>query len=501
MKVKSLFITIVLNVFLMLFASVLLEYINLSERFTALENTVQVALDSSIGVATGSEEMFTDEFQRYVSSFASDDSNRVTYSTTLLWRGNKFHQVNSYALSYFYKEHGRLPINANELVHMSYGGSDQLKFYFEWLYGSAGADYTNEDLQWANRNNELIRAYNNISPRGDSRNENFYNYYKKVGIHQKTVGYLKERSDESAYKLTLKEYPNLINMGFEWMHEYNSVNSDFTADNFTSTVKMGKSYGNNNNTQYYLTPMSLGVTYVPIEILKPCMLANLETLVRLNRLASGNTFNNANEADKSDFLDTLNSANECVETSVYVGGNQHREHVHTDGENIITDGQIEYDLSTVQTKVDYFFVDFGDSNRSRNQVLLSKVHGCISYAEYKNYSQASVAYGVGGANTQSNLRKVTLDHWREQDSVLNNPDGAYVDKYKAVKDGRVIARVSVKLKVHVPYQSSIMQWMCERSGNRGHFGIKMYNPSTGRVERSKDGVWYSYTTYFMQSRS
>ena len=60
---------------------------------------------------------------------------------------------------------------------------------------------------------------------------------------------------------------------------------------------------------------------------------------------------------------------------------------------------------------------------------------------------------------------------------------------------------SAKIKVHVPYQSAIMQWMCERSGIPGHYDIKLWGGTdTGRVKLYRDGLWYQYTTYFMKSR-
>lgn len=509
MRVKSLLIVIVLNVFFMLISSVMLEYVNLAERFTNLENTFQVALDSAIGVATGSEEMFSDQFQRSLSSFASNGDNSVTYSTTLLWRNNKFHQLNSYALSYYYYLNGKLPNNASDLDNIGIKADNQLRFYYEWLYDETGSDYDSGELYWANRNNTLLDTYSNEGARPTyfkNNNRNFYDYYNKVGYMQRTAGYVKQKQEDS-YSLEMETFPTLLNMGFAWMETYRqdgsklpvswtSNDSDVTTDNFTSSVHYGKSYRGIKNTQYFLTPMALGVTYVPVEVLKPTMLANLETLVRLSRISGGTDF----DITKVDVVKTLNDADKCVTTQVWQDPNKPKLHDKQSGENIITDGYIEYDLNSLQVKVDYFYVDFGSSNKSRNSILISKLNGCISYAEDKRYDVPTVDRTNESDNRQEKLRARTLDKFLEQDSAKKVTDSTWVSTYDSVRHGRIVARISAKVKIHVPYQSSIMQWMCERSGNPGHYDIKLFDPATGKVINDSDGLWYQYTTYYMQSR-
>ena len=522
MRVKSLLLTIVINVFLMLFASILMEYVNLSERFSTLENTFQIALDSAIGVATGSEEMFSDEFNELqLSSYASgEDTDISAFSTTLLWRGNRFFQVNSYSLSQFYQANGRLPVTAGEMMTLT---DNSVKDVFEWLYGPAESDYNHSSLTWANRNYNTRQAYSMLfgasgssSSRGTKGhyNQDFVNYYKYVGSYQNTAGYLKRKNGNSYY-LQMMRYPTLYNMGFDWMTQGNpnvnpgaeristSVDSDFTADNFVSTLKVGKLYHGmyGKNTSYFLTPMSLDVTYIPVEVLKPVMLANLETLVRLNKIASGNGWSTV-ASGSGDYVDILNSADDCASTSVYhenKSGDEYAHHQVKDDELIVSDGNVEYDLNSLKVKVDYFYVDFGDTRfENRNEVLISKLQGCLSAWETSNSKSDDV--NVDGA-TQNSLRRETLAHFREQDSSKSVTDSTYWSSYQGVKDQRIVARVSAKIKVHVPYQSAIMQWMCERSGIPGHYDIKLWGGTdTGRVKLYRDGLWYQYTTYFMKSR-
>ena len=498
MRVKSLFIVMVLNSFLMLLSSVLMEYASLADRFSALENTFQVALDSSIGIATGAEEMFSDKFQATISSYASNTSGQeVTYATTLIWVGGRFHQVNSYALAKFYKEHNRLPETIGEVNQLpNILGSDQLATIHTWLYGVGGNDYSDPSLSWANRNTKILDEASSDSPRPTPSqagatfvNQDFKGYYQNVGKYQKTVGYLKEKTGDSSYTLSLSTYPTLINMGFSWMDSLNQVTSTKTADNFTSVYHHGKSYRGVSNTLYYFTPASLGVTYVPIDILKPMMVANLDTLVRLNHVSGSN----------SDRLKAANltEAGDCSKTSVY-HTNMSTPAAHNVGSNekIVSDGNIEYDLNSVQVRVEYFYVDFSNA---ANATLVSKMSGTISAAQMNRYSAGTVNVTTSN-NHESNLRTETFRLFNERDSAKQTNDPAWVNAYNSVRGGRIIARVSARVKIHVPYRSSIMQWMCERSGNPGHYDIKLYDNTTGRVVNDSDGLWYEYTTYYMQSR-
>lgn len=498
MRVKSLFIVMVLNAFLMLMTSVLMEYASLADRFGALENTFQVALDSSIGVATGAEEMFSDKFQATISSYASNTSGQeVTYATTLIWVGGKFHQVNSYALAKFYADNGRMPQTIGEVNMLpNVLGSDQLATIHAWLYGKAGNDYSDPSLSWANRNTKILDEASGDSPRptpGQTGaafvNQGFRNYYNYVGKYQKTVGYLKEKTGDSTYTLSLSTYPTLINMGFSWMDNLNRVTSDKTADNFTSVYHHGKSYRGVSNTLYYFTPASLGVTYIPVEVLKPMMIANLDTLARLNHVSGSN----------SDRLKAANltEAGQCSTTSVYHNG-MTTPAAHNVGstEKIVSDGNIEYDLNSVKVRVEYFYVDF---KQPSNKVLLSKLAGTVSAAQLHQYSTGNVMM-TSSDNHESNLRNATFTLFNERDSAKQTNDPAWVNAYESVRGGRIVARVSARVKIHVPYRSSIMQWMCERSGNPGHYDIKLYDNTTGRVVNDSDGLWYEYTTYYMQSR-
>ena len=516
MKWKQLFFTIVLNIFLMLMMSIFLEYSNLTERFVSVEDTVQEALDLAISASVHSEEFFTEKYQNKLMSYAgvgSYGNDQTAAATTLVFLqdSGEFEQLNTYQFAEWYQYYRRLPRSSdiNEITrigeHDRYG---LVGHVFEWLYGRAGSSYNSAGLAYANRNSAKQFEYYYESLSRGRTNSNFCDYYQSVGHMQQTTGYLKAAYGSDSYKLQLMNYPVLANMGLDWMDGLNSADSTVTSDNLCSSLHVGKSRLSQLNTYYFLTPASLGVTYIPVEVLKPVLVANMDTIVRLNRL--GQT---SKEARSADAIATLKGASNCVNTSVYdynlahdayenmdteylVDADGHAVHIKSDyEENIVTDGLVEYDLSTLQVKVDYFYHDFSDMSEESAK-LISKLNGTLT------------PDGAGGVTGESALRMATLQAFIDQDTseFVSSFGGAsfYNDGYKSVSKGRVIARVTAKVKVHVPYQSAILQWASYMFTGTKHFDIKRFDPDTGQAFHTvsdSDGLWYQYTTYFCSSRS
>lgn len=518
MKWKQMLFTIVLNIFLMLMVSIMMEYSNLSERFVAIEDTVQEALDQAIMASVHSEEFFSEQYQGKLMSYAgveSGSSDTTVEATTLVWcRGaQKFVQLNTYQFAEWSSSNDySLPsTNADVGIISGIGTSDRyglVGHVYEWLYGGAGSDYTNASLAYANRNSARIAEYTAegtkaSGTRRNTANTDFKAFYDQVGNMQQTAGYLKECvSGTTSYKLSLVTYPVLQNMGLSWMGGYTSASSTITGDNLCSSLHIGKSRAGSKSTYYFLTPSSLGVTYVPVEVLKPVFKANLDTITRLNKL--GGTKVNSNTSTAKDIL---SSADYCVDTSVYdfnaergryTSGRTNTGHVaHTPaaGEMIVSDGLVEFDLNSIQVKVDYFYHDFSDSS-AKSALLISKLNGTLT------------PDGAGGSTTETALRNATLAAFQNQDtSRYVNPfsvAGNYYNAYETIGKGRVIARVTAKVKVHVPYQSGILQWASYMFTGTNHFDIKRFDPTTGSAFTTlaeSDGLWYQYTTYFCTSRS
>lgn len=505
MKWKSMFILIVLNIFVMLLVTVTAEYVNLGDRFVTVEDTVQEALDSAISTSTRSEEFFTEKVQAEMQSYGITSGKTTSYAETTLWlRGSEqFLTGNTYVLAKYYEENGRFPNTLGEYQTFNTQFTDsvfgQAGAVYKWLYGNIDSDYTNSNLTcWANRSTSRLKEYNSYSSSGGrdatpSGGQNFKAFYQSVGKYQQTVGYLKHRvGDTSQYKLGLETYPVLANMGFEYMQNYNKTTSNVTSDNFTSTYHVGKATNGQKKTVYFLTPTSLGVTYIPTEVLKPTFLANLDTLVRLRMLGSDPT-----TTASSDIKATMKQANTCAATNVYSVGSNHITHTPSStSENIVSDGDVEFDLSTAKVKVDYFYINFGDTSlRTRTETIVSKINGAVQ------------SYNSSGSPTlnEKDSRKQTLNSFINQTNdtsrlVQNFGGQSLKDNYENVRNGRIVARVSVKIKCHVPYKSSILQWMAQKTGTN-HFDIKSYDPEHLEAIDGSDGLWFKYTTYYCTSRT
>lgn len=502
----------------------MMEYTDLTERFADIEETVQESLDSAIESSVRSEEFFSSSYQEAITSYASvgDGSKATTDISTLCWIESEkaFRHLNTYSLAMFYKNNGHLPKDSSSVAtcesYLNGSAMGGVAKVYDFLYGEPASDYNNSSLLWANRNTSRREEYNNASSLGIetsrsnsamSYNSNFKEYYDNIGKLQETTAYLKEHEGGTdTYKLRAKTFPLLANMGFAWMHSYNRVDSDYTNDNLTSTAHIGKSRLGHKRTIYFLTPASLGVTYIPVEVLKPTFLATLDSMTRLNKLGG------VNQATSTDaqVTDTLASASNCITPKVHhsaygaISGSdgstgtlgatitQNKTHAKSSSdEDIVTDGLIEFDKSTAKVKVDYFYLDFGNSSiRNSAEKIISRLNGCVQ--TYDNMYNESTG------------RQKTLDLFLNEDSgtSVNNITswGSFASSYGNTKNGRIVARVSVKIKVHVPYQSAVMQWMCERTGTH-HYDIKLWNASSNRVDLSSDGIWYKYTTYYCTSRS
>ena len=517
MKIKSFLIVFVCNIFLMLMFSVLFEYINLTERFESLETSIRRSLESAVETAVATEEMFTDKFQQEIASVAlGNKGNDTLYATTLLWRDGRWYQVNSYQFAQWYDNTGRMPKNSADMSAISRVGvadGDLLSSTYNWLYGGVDSDYEHNDLAWANRSSYIKKQYNEMSSRGfttggRSPSTELRLFYDNVGKYQNTMGYLKKlkkiTSTLKLFELELLPYPTLLNMGVVLDEKYNGTSEDvveYTSDNFSSSYHVGKVYNESvetvKNTIYYLTPASLGVTYIPTEVLKPIFLANLETTARLQKFGGGNY----ERSSSIEIANGLNSADECLSLSVFEGepgSRVQREHDVTDYEDIITDGMVEYDLNSAKVKVDYFYVDFNRVSDVSGQTILTRVDGTIP-----NKSTSGANRGFLGYNDPMSLRLKTLEMFRDKelDSMYKVwEDAGEAEEYDKIRGGRIIARVSVKIKVHVPYQSAILQWLCNMDDDNPHFGVRMWDTSSNNVYRDESGLWFQYTTYYSQTR-
>ena len=499
MRWKTLLVPIVLNIFLLLSVELLSEYLDLHQRFATIEDTVQEALDSAISSAVGSEELFTSKYQEDISSYGVASSSQRGVGTTegrsLVWVEDegKFAKVNTYLLAKYYELYGRLPLTQADINTLnSYDGGSingQTGDIYTWLYGEHGTDYADDSLRWANRNYGRVQEYKDTYglSRG-SMSADFEDYYNAVGKYQLTTGYLKTKEGTNSFEMKPYIFPTLINMGFRGMHPYNDESSLVTHDNFTSTYHVGKAVGTSIRTMYYLTPASLGVTYIPVKVLKPAFISSVDTVARLNLIGGSNV--------KGFGTDTARQASKWVDTNVYDNGvRQASDGGSTD--RIVSDGLAQFDLDTAQVKVDYFAIDFNAGGISKDALekVVTKVNGAVQTYTTTGKSQLNLAES----------RKHTLSAFIDEDNDTQTKltaDPEFRSMYEKTRNTRIVARVSVRIKVYVPYKSPLMQWMVHRfQPSNKHYSIKRYDPRAGRAVVDDEGVWYQYTTYYITSRS
>lgn len=679
MKVKWLLATILLNIFAVLFVSIIVEYNSLTTRFQGLENNISTALDTAVDTSMMSEEFFSDGFdERYYSyaltenaSAAKQDTSKanvpsMSYSKIFLYRGGKWIAGNTYVMSYAYQKNGTFPstqeeidairddfINANSA---NYTGAEDTNegingraSVFSWLYGSVGQWYTSPELKkWSSTNKTTEAEYKSLGigfgdnnqlsandyegdedadgvytqgeqslltssssdykykavwnadegTKGLTPTSDFSAFYNTIGQLPSSVSAVKARvksGGNDTFKVVTVKYPTLWNMGLsfngtQWFNKNNSTNtkkfsnysytykdpvsggdpvsytepneiptntSNLMSDNWCASYHVGKQKTNKSGTVtakksiYMFTPMSLGVTYVPLKVTKPVFLANLENILRLGRL-KGVGVQNFTDSNK----EALEGANNHLETFVYPISNSmdadanfqseddvdsdeaanidsDRTHVAHDTEedttyiegktDYLTDGQIEYDMTSAKFKVDYFWVDFSNPD---NYDIVNRCIGAKPYTgntsslkdSVKALKGTSVGGNVGGTDTSYNY----YGRWDE-----------YAARDNADRNYRVVAKITVRMRIQVPYQAPIMQWgrylYDTISGNSSHehFGIKQIyrgddpnyigdesaddeditdgdhsetSSSEITINNEADGLWYQYTTYRAISR-
>ena len=546
-------IFIVLNIFLMLFSSVAFEYIDLEKRLNNITTVVNEAGESAVNISTKSEELFTSKYLDNVTSYGIANPNcpihkntyyKVSTNTLLFDNLGNAHKVGAYALAVYYcKNNEKMPTTLsdfNELDRLE--NSLPTEDIYEFLFGEDGTEFFDDNLIWANKNSSIyiqwhnksvftqnvktrlmntksVNAYSNTGKCAEYND--FDSFAKHVYNTVYTNGILKEYNSDytSNYNLDYVSYPALLNMGLKFRSNsspsidiYNSSNSKikkvssipwntllsttskYTNDYFVSSFHVGKvrqfgagRYSSRSGSmggmysKYFLTPHSLGVTYVPLSVLKPNFIALLKTKIQLNKVSGGEI-----ESAK-DLKTVIQESIGCLDTDVYdttsgVVANESQKHVTDSDEDIINDGDIEYDLNSIKVKVEYFDCDF--YNEDEIDEVINRIEGAVPYQSLDSARKNLV-------DTETRYNKVMVDG-------------------KNLSGKRVVAKVTYKIKVHVPYHSTILQLMCHKDSNSAHYDIRRFIPDSNDVVRQDENanyadmknsdVWYQYTTYCSVTR-
>ncbi len=523
MKARNIFVIVLLNIFLLCMVSIIDEYLTMQERVSQLTTTVQNAVDSAIETSTASEEMFSNEFNNLLFSqgLRNSGSSALTQSTLRYYSSGAGSWVsgNTYIMSMYYNEHGYFP--RNQAVYDNYALGKDSDTIYEWLFGVIGTSFYDDALDWANG-----KSVNTMYAEGSDRRptSTFKEFYNAIGHCMTEEFYVKkpyvittrgfdgtEAEDYVSYQIDTERAPTLTAMGLE-LNSYNSPNSSVTNDNFTSSFHIGKS-ANGTRSTYYLTPYSLGVTYIPKEVLLPAVLSHLDQLVRFHKSLNGGK---ANSGTYSDYA----SADGCVTDYTAITGqnsgigwyvddsgtvtNTQKSHrgrglyntnYTTRGTSIINDGLIEYDMSTVACKIDYFYIPNYYSDGNWRLVNFLEGSTPASASTFGNYGASAIRQTMG-IPSASSARYTLPSRLANTDTSIRSNDS---------KSQRIVAKVTVKLNVHIPYKSGILTWFVSEFSNRtginsNHFDARTWNPVTNDIDYSSDGLWYTYTTYYSVSR-
>lgn len=515
MKVRKLFIVIIINIFLMFLLSLVNEYIDFRYTVQQLNATVNISVNAALDTSMLSEEFFSDDYttvtdsitSKAVAKIGSGDGTRNLYNTTSIFRNNQWVTGNAYIFSMYYDTYGHFPtsqqdynnfagsgasgITPNDIYGYLFGGSLDSKQRGRAIFGfnEDGSEVSNPALSWAfNSSGSYVSSASLREPSDD-----FRAFYNKVGKQITTTGFVKRKNGDTYEIQNDVEYPVLDKMGLkldvdvdgnrEGLH-LNDVNSsnEMTDESFVSLLKDGHFIeGTNKPTKYYLTPYSLGVTYVPVNVYKATFMTNLENYARFNKCKEDTSGDTIKEA--------YAKADGCISTEVYDGGTDAMgRHVggttsqnHKEGSRskdayinntygIINDGNVEYDMTSIQTRVDYFVVDFYDD---KNWKIVNEIMGSTPGEDPKTLPSRLKATDTA------------------QGSAGSNPGN------------RVVAKVTTKLKIHIPYKSGVLQWFVQLTSEdkaEEHYDVALWDEANGDIVEDSNGVWYVNTTFKAVSR-
>lgn len=411
---KTILLTLIINIFLLMTVDVLNEYNSMKEKVQNMESSMRNSLNSSIDAVLSAEEFFSD-----TTSYLSQSDSTAQIS---VWNGSDFTVGNLYVISDYMTTHGYIP---SQSAYNSYVGHipDVEEYVYQKLYGNIGT-----------------RQPNPL----------FEEYYDRVGNLCSTTMRVRSNIHSSGYSTEMATFPTLTRMGLVLDNNWNSDSTNYSVgvDNqFINPVNTGR-----NNSKYYLTPASLGVTYLDEELLRNTLYCVLDTQIRCNKVS--------NTEDSVQ----LASASGTVMTQVYANGvtGGYAEHRNGEGHTIVNDGQVQYFLDTLDVDVTYYVVDWWDN---ANWQIVNYIEGTPT--------------GVSPQLLPSVLR--------DRSTQIDKGSSYYV----------VVAKVDVSIEVSLSYTSWVLQWNRHRltQGNgTEYYGVLGIDPA-GNLTAGDEGLVYHYSTF------
>ena len=473
--VRKLLLVIVVNMFLMYAITIVYEYINLSDRFESLTNTFDLAVESAVDYSINAEEFFSEKTASSSDNVSSDSGAQL--STTVFTKQGYSYKVNPYAYAMYFNKH---MLTSDKYVMATMpsaleGNALKTSTVYSWLYGSTGFDWTTLKAAKNGLSSSTIAKYEAIASTGTANAITNYNgiaangsvnqlkytssgaftssartpasdfasFYNAIGKHITVNGNTKQYTTNS-FQIVNQSYPVLWNMGLAFGQD----TLGYTMQNWQSVPKLGKE-----NSVYYLTPNSLGVTYVPLKMVYPTLVNTITNTVVCNKLAEGNVNPASNTVESAAIV---KSAFGCSDVS----------HTGAD-DNIVNDGDVEYDLSTLNLGVTYYLYDFGGTSATKHDFMyqLAQTSDWVT-GEYSVYAESN------------------------KNNMLNHLATANTNT-------RIVAKITASIKVYVPYQCDFLKF-ANRMGYSGatqHFSIRPFDNQADEMVKGKDGFWYEYSTY------
>lgn len=406
---KTVLLVLIINMFLLMTVDVLNEYNSMKRKVQNLESSVRNSLNASIDTALSAEEFFADS-----SAHLSSSGSVANIS---VWNGSDFTVGNVYVINEFIKERGYIPSQAS---YNSYVGAipDVEAFVYERMFGNLGT-----------RQPTVL----------------FKEFYNRVASLCTTTMRVRGASG-----YVTRTFPTLARMGLNLDSAWNSSGVAYSIGNtnqFTSPINEGRG-----GSSYYLTPSSLGVTYLDEDLLRNIMYCVLDTQIRCNKVSN------------TEDLVKLSEADGTMPTQVYATGasGAYAEHRNGAGHTIVNDGQVQYFMDTLDVDVTYYVVDWWDN---ANWQIVNYIEGTPT--------------GVDPHILPSVLR--------DRSTQIDKGSSYYV----------VVAKVDATVEISLPYQSWVLQWNRHRTSvgePTEYYGV-LGMDAGGTLTDGDEGLLYKYTTF------
>lgn len=553
MKIRHLISLCLINIFLLFAVSIITEYIELRRTLQSVKATVALSSDMAVVTATRSEEFFSTEYANLLASGGGsldttissvsigsglgNGGDRQLVSTINLWDGNSWGTYNAYILAMAYEKNGNSIFNIKPVYDGILASGVTMEDIYTYLFGvdnGSGSTFSSSDTEalfgsngmgndipsptiaWASLRSDT-GAGKSVGSNLRNPSSSFQEFYDTVGKDVVALSTLKYKSDTAGSDFGFKTdlygnvrselVPALSKMGLQ-LSPNNKLGTNFgtvnhagavgVEDNFFALVHYGyyKAPGAAATavpqaTSYVLTPYSLGVTYIPPYVYKATFEANLANMIRFNKTKTSDV--------ATQFTDSYNAAMGCISTNVYDGGTDAQgrhvssaaayEHENHADAHIMNDGNVEYDFDSIQCKIDYTTINIYDPAYSKT---VARLFG-----------------GIPG-KTENEFLPELCDDLKGTDNLMAQTGigGSYsylTDADKKKLGNRVVAKITTKVKLHIPYKSPVLQWFAHldpaaNAVGENHLDIPSWDPTTDSIVTDDSGVWYVYTTYAAISR-